>query len=135
MESSTGSTETQGQQAPADSRNGGENGHKVGVGRVEEVAGVVIEAVFPDENLPEIYNALELDLTQSVSAGSPVTRGWSCRSTTSPESTLTTSSNRSSACLRRVATQTGGAHSISSVDVACGASSATSPIWLRLGHP
>ncbi|SEH10314.1 F-type H+-transporting ATPase subunit beta [Thermoleophilum album] len=37
-------------------RAGGEN-----VGRVEEVRGVVIEAVFP-ERLPEIYNALELEI-------------------------------------------------------------------------
>ncbi len=33
----------------------------VNVGRVEEVAGVVIEAVFPDA-LPEIYNAVEIDI-------------------------------------------------------------------------
>ena len=43
------------------------------VGRVEEITGVVIEAVFPDA-LPEIYNALEVDLEQfgeeeGVSAG------------------------------------------------------------------
>jgi len=37
-------------------QNAGEN-----VGRVEEVRGVVIEAVFP-ERLPEIYNALELEI-------------------------------------------------------------------------
>src|SRR5215210_4764602 len=30
------------------------------VGRIEEIQGVVIEAVFPDE-LPEIYSALEID--------------------------------------------------------------------------
>ena len=33
------------------------------VGRVEEIQGVVIEAVFPD-GLPEIYNALEIELEQ-----------------------------------------------------------------------
>src|SRR5207302_6599820 len=33
------------------------------VGRIEEIQGVVIEAVFPDE-LPEIYNALEIELEQ-----------------------------------------------------------------------
>jgi F-type H+/Na+-transporting ATPase subunit beta len=33
----------------------------VNVGRVEEVAGVVIEAVFPNA-LPEIYNAVEIDM-------------------------------------------------------------------------
>jgi F-type H+/Na+-transporting ATPase subunit beta len=32
------------------------------VGRVEEVAGVVIEAVFPDEALPEINHALEIEM-------------------------------------------------------------------------
>jgi F-type H+/Na+-transporting ATPase subunit beta len=63
VESSTSSTETQDQQRTDDSRNGGSNGHEVGVGRVEEVAGVVIEAVFPDENLPEIYNALEVEFS------------------------------------------------------------------------
>jgi len=56
VEASTGSTETQEPRA-AESRNGG----RKNVGRVEEVAGVVIEAVFPDQ-LPEIYNALEIDL-------------------------------------------------------------------------
>ncbi|MBA3301074.1 MAG: F0F1 ATP synthase subunit beta [Thermoleophilaceae bacterium] len=35
------------------------------VGRVEEIQGVVIEAVFPDGELPEIYNALELDFTSN----------------------------------------------------------------------
>jgi F-type H+-transporting ATPase subunit beta len=34
---------------------------EAGVGRVEEVQGVVIEAVFPGD-LPEIYNALEIEL-------------------------------------------------------------------------
>src|ERR671916_958607 len=37
----------------------GSNGQNVG--RVEEIQGVVIEVAFPDE-LPEIYNALEIDL-------------------------------------------------------------------------
>ena len=56
MEASTGSTETQETRAA-----GSGNGGRGNVGRVEEVAGVVIEAVFPDQ-LPEIYNALEIDL-------------------------------------------------------------------------
>ena len=34
-------------------------------GRIEEIQGVVIEAVFPDE-LPEIYNAIEVDLNDGV---------------------------------------------------------------------
>src|SRR3546814_10678 len=33
---------------------------KTNTGRIEEIQGVVIEAVFP-EKLPEIYNALEID--------------------------------------------------------------------------
>jgi F-type H+/Na+-transporting ATPase subunit beta len=58
VESSTSSsTETQ-ERSPGADENGGGSGN---VGRVEEVAGVVIEAVFPDE-LPEIYNALEIDM-------------------------------------------------------------------------
>jgi len=56
VEASTGSTETQETRAA-----GSGNGGRGNVGRVEEVAGVVIEAVFPDQ-LPEIYNALEIDL-------------------------------------------------------------------------
>jgi F-type H+-transporting ATPase subunit beta len=60
VESSTSSTETQDQQA--DSRNGGTTGQSGAVGHVEEVAGVVIEAVFPDDQLPEIYNALEIEM-------------------------------------------------------------------------
>jgi F-type H+-transporting ATPase subunit beta len=47
----------QGERVDADGSNGKRN-----VGRVEEVTGVVIEAVFPDE-LPEIYTALEIEMT------------------------------------------------------------------------
>jgi F-type H+-transporting ATPase subunit beta len=43
------------------SENGSGNGSG-SVGRVEEVQGVVIEASFADGELPEIYNALEIDL-------------------------------------------------------------------------
>ena len=32
------------------------------VGKIEEIQGVVIEAVFPDNELPEIYNALEVEV-------------------------------------------------------------------------
>jgi F-type H+-transporting ATPase subunit beta len=32
------------------------------VGRIEEITGVVIEAVFPNEHLPEIFNALEVTI-------------------------------------------------------------------------
>jgi F-type H+/Na+-transporting ATPase subunit beta len=68
VETSTGSSETQSQEQgnAEESRreaSNGSNGHEAGgVGRVEEVAGVVIEAVFPDDQLPEIYNALEIEM-------------------------------------------------------------------------
>jgi F-type H+-transporting ATPase subunit beta len=61
VETSTGSsTEAQEREEQRESQNGGD-GRGGNVGRVEEVAGVVIEAVFPDE-LPEIYTALEIDM-------------------------------------------------------------------------
>src|SRR5829696_6526607 len=44
------------QESQDGSRNGGG-----AVGRIEEVQGVVIEAVFDEEELPEIYNALEVE--------------------------------------------------------------------------
>jgi F-type H+/Na+-transporting ATPase subunit beta len=62
VETSTGSTETKDQQTAGESRNGASTGRGPGVGHVEEVAGVVIEVVFPDEQLPEIYNALEIEM-------------------------------------------------------------------------
>jgi F-type H+-transporting ATPase subunit beta len=39
------------------------------VGRIEEIQGVVIEAVFEDENLPEIYNALETEIPSAEDGG------------------------------------------------------------------
>jgi F-type H+-transporting ATPase subunit beta len=45
-----------------DRQDGSRDGARVG--RVEEIQGVVIEVVFPDEELPEIYNALEIELEQ-----------------------------------------------------------------------
>jgi F-type H+/Na+-transporting ATPase subunit beta len=61
VETSTGSsTEAQEREEQRESQNGGD-ARGGNVGRVEEVAGVVIEAVFPDE-LPEIYTALEIDM-------------------------------------------------------------------------
>jgi F-type H+-transporting ATPase subunit beta len=39
------------------------------VGTVEEVQGVVVEVAFPDENLPEIYNALEIELEREGAEG------------------------------------------------------------------
>jgi F-type H+-transporting ATPase subunit beta len=38
-------------------------------GKISQIMGPVVDVQFPPEHLPEIYNALELDLTQSVSAG------------------------------------------------------------------
>jgi F-type H+/Na+-transporting ATPase subunit beta len=40
-----------------------------GVGTVEEVQGVVVEVSFPDENLPEIYNALEVEIEREDAKG------------------------------------------------------------------
>jgi F-type H+/Na+-transporting ATPase subunit beta len=40
-----------------------------GVGTVEEVQGVVVEVSFPDENLPEIYNALEIEIEREGAEG------------------------------------------------------------------
>ena len=36
-----------------------QGGRTRNIGRIEQVTGVVIEASFPEGNLPEIYNALE----------------------------------------------------------------------------
>jgi F-type H+-transporting ATPase subunit beta len=41
------------------------------VGRVEEITGVVIEAVFEEEHLPEIYNALETEIPPAEEGGEP----------------------------------------------------------------
>jgi F-type H+-transporting ATPase subunit beta len=43
----------------------------VKAGRVEEITGVVIEAVFP-EDLPEIYNALEIGMPPAEAGGDPI---------------------------------------------------------------
>ena len=40
---------------------------KTNVGRIEEIQGVVIEAVFPDE-LPEIYSAIRVKLPDAAKA-------------------------------------------------------------------
>src|SRR3954447_16078623 len=68
MEAST--EEKQDQQQQEEREESREDGQGA-VGRVEEVQGVVIEAVFPDNELPEINNALELELedTESDVAG------------------------------------------------------------------
>src|SRR3954465_15895608 len=64
---------TQEQQDQQDQNDSG-NENAAGGGRIEEVQGVVIEAVFDEEDLPEIYNALEVDFDspeeeEGVSAG------------------------------------------------------------------
>ena len=61
METSTGSTGTQNQETTGQSPNGGSKARGA-IGRVEEVAGVVIEAAFAPDELPEIYNALEIEM-------------------------------------------------------------------------
>src|SRR4051812_8813584 len=54
------------QQDEKDQDGGQENGGKVGT--VEEVQGVVLEVVFPD-GLPEIYNALEIEMESNEEEG------------------------------------------------------------------
>ena len=41
------------------------------VGRIEEITGVVLEAVFEQDHLPEIYNALETEIPSSEEGGEP----------------------------------------------------------------
>ena len=57
MEAST-TERPQAQQQPTDGKN---------IGRIEEIQGVVIEAVFPDD-LPEIYSALRIKLPEETKA-------------------------------------------------------------------
>src|SRR5690348_4743690 len=47
---------------------------KKNVGRIEEIQGVVIEAVFPDE-LPEIYSALEIDRADNPEEAEGISSG------------------------------------------------------------
>src|SRR4051812_8389502 len=73
MEASTQDQDQDQEQQEQESQNGSSNGEG-GVGRIEEVQGVVIEAVFDEEELPEIYNALEVKFDspeeeEGVSAG------------------------------------------------------------------
>ncbi len=49
--------------APTETQN--ERETKQNVGRIEEIQGVVIEAVFPDE-LPEIYSAITQEIMEVV---------------------------------------------------------------------
>ena len=39
-------------------------------GRITQIIGPVVDVQFPAEHLPDIYNALELDLAETVSTGS-----------------------------------------------------------------
>ncbi|HEX8743169.1 MAG TPA: F0F1 ATP synthase subunit beta [Thermoleophilaceae bacterium] len=60
MEATTSNPVGGGQERSSGSGGNG-SGNGTNIGRVEEIQGVVIEVAFPDE-LPEIYNALEIDL-------------------------------------------------------------------------
>jgi F-type H+/Na+-transporting ATPase subunit beta len=51
-------------QTPEERREAADN-----VGTVEEVQGVVVEVAFPSEHLPEIYNALEIELDAGAEEG------------------------------------------------------------------
>jgi F-type H+/Na+-transporting ATPase subunit beta len=52
-----------------------EPGRAKNVGRVEEVTGVVIEAVFDSGELPEIYNALEVTIVEESEGGHELKAG------------------------------------------------------------
>ncbi|HEX8067369.1 MAG TPA: F0F1 ATP synthase subunit beta [Thermoleophilaceae bacterium] len=62
MEATTSSEEAKDSPEERGDGNGGGDGRAVG--RVEEIQGVVIEAAFPPDELPDIYNALEIELKQ-----------------------------------------------------------------------
>jgi F-type H+-transporting ATPase subunit beta len=49
-----------------------EDADKKGLGRIEEIQGVVIEAAFPPEHLPEIYTALEVEVPAQGGDGDEV---------------------------------------------------------------
>src|SRR5690242_4704449 len=40
------------------------NGNEQRVGKVEEVTGVVVDVAFPNEDLPEIYHALKIEVPE-----------------------------------------------------------------------
>jgi len=61
-------TEQRNEQAQSETEDGaGGNGKGGKIGRIEEIAGVVIEVVFPPGELPEIYNALEVEVEPTES--------------------------------------------------------------------
>jgi F-type H+-transporting ATPase subunit beta len=62
VEATTSSEEAKDSPEERGDGNGGGDGRAVG--RVEEIQGVVIEAAFPPDELPDIYNALEIELKQ-----------------------------------------------------------------------
>jgi F-type H+-transporting ATPase subunit beta len=61
--------QTQQEQEQEQERQNGGDG-KPNVGRIEEIQGVVVEAAF-DEDLPEIYSALEIDMGENHQPGQP----------------------------------------------------------------
>src|SRR5215213_5549191 len=67
------------EQEEKESQNGSSS-NGAGVGRIEEVQGVVIEAVFDEEDLPEIYNALEVEF-ESPEEEEGVSSGTSAQGT------------------------------------------------------
>ena len=62
MEAATTERATKSRRRPTTAQN---------VGRVEEITGVVIEAVFDQDDLPEIYNALETEIPAAEEGGEP----------------------------------------------------------------
>ncbi|GAC1524248.1 MAG: F0F1 ATP synthase subunit beta [Thermoleophilaceae bacterium] len=72
MEASTESKEAQDQESRDEN---GQGDGKIKVGRVDEVQGVVVEVSFPDDDLPDIYTALEIEMTAAGEGEASATMG------------------------------------------------------------
>ena len=70
--------------------NGNESGNGQNVGRVESVTGVVVDALFDDE-LPEIYSALEIKVPRARANATPAMR---------PDAARSSSTSATTACAR-----------------------------------
>ena len=69
MEASTEQRSEERDDEERDEREEGRDGSdETLVGRIEEVQGVVVEVAFPDDQLPDIYTALEIEMPQATPA-------------------------------------------------------------------
>ena len=67
--------------------NGSESSNGKNIGRVESVTGVVVDAVFADD-LPEIYSALEIEMTAGgAERDADEASTWSARSSSTSATT------------------------------------------------